>query len=95
MSARSFDIPCTIEIAQTHDHFHAHLILDGDIAIGPGDQVQLHGAPIRIAFGQTLVERRWATVVRAGMWRRIWTRLTARFAFQELYEVSFTPARTL
>lgn len=95
MSARSFDIPCTVEIAQTHDCFHAHLILDGDIAIHPGDQVHLHGEPIRLAFGETLVERRRATVVRAGLLRRIWTRFTARFELQELYEVSFTPARTL
>jgi hypothetical protein len=27
--------------------------------------------------------------------RRAWTRISARFALQELYEVSFTPARTL
>ena len=95
IAGRSFDTPCTIEIEQTHDCFHAHLALDGDIAIGPGDKVHVHGDPIRLAFGQKLTERRLATVVRAGLALRLWTRLTARFALQELYDVSFTPQRSL
>ena len=92
---RVIETPCTIEIEQTHDCFHAHLVLDGDIAIGPGDQVKVHGEPIRILFGEKRTERRRATVTRAGMMRRLWTRATARFAMSELYEVSFTPRRTL
>lgn len=95
MSPRSFNVPCTIEVEQTHDNFHAHLTLDGDIAIGPGDRVQVHGAPIRIAFGDTFVERREATVYRAGLVRRTWTRIISRLELSELYEVSFTSARTL
>jgi hypothetical protein len=95
MSGRTIEIPCTLEIEQTHDCFHAHLVLDGDIAIHPGDQVQVHGAPIRMAFGEKRSERRRATVTRAGLLRRIWTRFTARFELQELYEVSFTPRRIL
>jgi hypothetical protein len=93
--SRSIEIPCTLEIEQTHDCFHAHLALDGDIAIGPGDKVQLHGAPVRIAFGEKRTERRRATVTRAGLLRRAWTKLTARFELQELYEVSFTTRRHL
>ncbi len=95
MAGRSFETPCTIEIEQTHDHFHAHLALDGDISIGPGDKVRVHGEPIRLAFGQKIQERRQATVVRAGWMLRLWTRFAGRFALQELYEVSFTPRRTL
>lgn len=95
MSSSSFNVPCTIEVEQTHDHFHAHLTLDGDIAIGPGDRVQVHGAPIRIAFGDSFVERREATVYRAGVVRRTWTRIIARLELSELYEVSFTSARNL
>ena len=93
--SRRIQTPCTIEIEQTHDNFHAHLALDGNIQIGPGDRVQVHGAPIRVAFGQKLVERRVATVVRANWLERLWTKLSARFEMKELYEVSFTPRRTL
>ena len=92
--SRRIQTPCTIEIEQTHDNFHAHLALDGNIQIGPGDRVQVHGAPIRVAFGQKLVERRVATVVRANWLERLWTKLSARFEMKELYEVSFTPRRT-
>jgi hypothetical protein len=95
MSRRTIEIPCTIEIEQTHDCFYAHLALDGDIAIGPGDQVRVHGEPIRIAFGEKRTERRRATVTRAGLLRQACTRLMARFELQELYEVSFTPRRIL
>ena len=95
MSPLTIEIPCTIEIEQTHDCFHAHLALDGDIAIWPGDQVRVHGEPIRMAFGEKRTERRRATVTRAGLMRRAWTRLTARLELQELYEVSFTPRRIL
>ena len=95
MSQRTFEIPCTIEIEQTHDCFHAHLALDGDIPIGPGDQVLVHGEPIRVFFGEKRTERRRATVTRASMLRRFWTRLTSKFEFQELYDVSFTTRRTL
>jgi hypothetical protein len=95
MSGRTLEIACTIEMEQTHDCFHAHLVLEGDIAIGPGDSVLVHGEPVRMAFGEKRSERRRATVTRAGPLRRAWTRLSARFELQELYEVSFTPRRTL
>jgi len=94
-TSRTIETPCTIEIEQTHDCFHAHLELDGNIQIGPGDRVQVHGEPIRIAFGQKFTIRRWATVERAGWLARAWTKLAARFEMQELYEVSFTQRRTL
>jgi len=57
--------------------------------------VLVQGEPIRIAFGQKLVERRMATVERANWLDRAWTRLTARLELSELYEVSFTPRRSL
>ena len=92
---RTIETPCTLEIEQTHDFFHAHLTLDQDIEIQPGDRVQVQGEPVRIAFGQKLLERRMATVERANWLDRAWTRLTARLELSELYEVSFTPRRTL
>ena len=92
---RSIETPCTIDIEHTNEAFHAHVVLDGDVMIGPGDRVRVHGEPVRIAFGETRSERRRATIVRAGWARRLWTRLTARFLLTELYEVSFTPRRAL
>ena len=38
--ARSFDVPCTVEIEQTSETLHAHVVLDGDIEIKPGDRSQ-------------------------------------------------------
>lgn len=90
---RSFDIGCTIEVEHTNEHLHAHVALDGDLALAPGDKVSVHGASIRVPFGEKLVERRTATVTRATALGRAWTRLRARFELAELYEVSFSPGR--
>lgn len=91
---RAIDTSCTIEIEQTSDYFHAHVSLDADIAIQPGDKVRVHGDPISVAFGQKLVERRRATVERAGWLTRAWTRVAGLAEFEHLYDVSFTPGRT-
>jgi hypothetical protein len=88
-----FDTPCTIAIEQSEEHFHAHVELDGDVPIGPGDRVRVHGAPIRVPFGARIEIRRMATVEIAGPIRRAWTKLKANFELTELYEVSFTPGR--
>ena len=85
--------PCTIEIEHSASSLHAHVELDGGIALGPGDRLRVHGAPIRLMFGERLVLRRDATVERAGWLERQWTRLAARFGLSELYEVSFTAGR--
>ena len=92
-SSESFDTPCRIEIEQSAEHFHAHVELAGNIAIHPGDKVQVHGAPVMIAFGERVVFDRTATVERASLVRRAWTKFTGHFEFAELYEVSFTPGR--
>ena len=44
-SPKSFDVPCTVEIEQTSETLHAHVVLDGDIQIQPGDEVRVHNAP--------------------------------------------------
>jgi hypothetical protein len=93
MAAGRFDTPCRIEIEQTAEHFHAHVRLAGDIELQPGDRVKVHGAPIRVDFGQSLAIDRMATVTRAGPLVRLWIRLAAYFDLTELYEVSFTPGR--
>jgi hypothetical protein len=86
---------CTIDIEHTESSLHAHVALDGEVALRPGDRVRVLGEPIRVVFGQRLVLRRDATVERAGWLERQWTRFAAGFGLAELYEVSFTPGRLL
>lgn len=93
LSRRAVVTPCTIEIEHTERSLHAHVALDGEPELKPGDRVRVHGEPIRVRFGDKLTLRRQATVERAGWLERQWTRLVARFALTELYEVSFTPGR--
>jgi hypothetical protein len=92
-SPKSFDVPCTIEIEQTSETLHAHVVLDGDIQIQPGDEVRVHNAPTYVAFGERLVVRRTATVVRAGPLERLRARLEGYLELTELYEVSFSDGR--
>ncbi|XUU61816.1 hypothetical protein ACRAQ6_05975 [Erythrobacter sp. HA6-11] len=93
MSIRKFNTPCLISVEQSEDHFHAHVELDGNLAIEPGDQVRVHGDPIQVRFGERVTFNRMATVTRAGWIARAWTKLAAYFDLKELYEVSFNPGR--
>lgn len=86
----SWDTGCTIDVEHTADALHAHVELDGDVVLGPGDQVRVHGAPVRLPFGAAISLRRRATVSRAGLVVQWWTVLCARFDLTELYEISFT-----
>ena len=90
---RAVTTPCTIEIEHTERSLHAHVALDGEPELRPGDRVRVHGEPIRVRFGDKLTLRRDATVERAGWIERQWTKLAARFELAELYEVSFSPGR--
>ena len=92
-SRKSFDVPCTVEIEQTSETLHAHVILDGDIDIKPGDEVTVHDAPTGVEFGQRLVVRRTATVVRGGPLDRLRARIDGYLELTELYEVSFSDGR--
>lgn len=87
------EAPCRIEIEQTDAHFHAHVELGEDLAIAPGDRVQVHGGPISVPLNSRLVIERTATIDRAGLLVRWWTRLAAYFDLTELYEVSFSGRR--
>jgi len=55
--------------------------------------VLLHGARISPPYGQVQVERRTATVTRAGWLERTWTRLTGNLDCLSLLDVSFTDRR--
>jgi archaeosine-15-forming tRNA-guanine transglycosylase len=90
---RTFDVPCTVEIEQTSETLHAHVVLDGDIEIRAGDEVLVHNAPTHVAFGERLVVRRTATVVRGGLLDRLRARIEGYLELTELYEVSFSDGR--
>ncbi|WP_242186270.1 hypothetical protein [Sphingomonas sp. CARO-RG-8B-R24-01] len=88
-----FDMPCRIDIEHSDAFLRAHVELAGGIAINPGDRVRVHGDPIEVAFGDSRVFERTATVERAGPIERLWTRLCGHFEMTELYEVSFSDRR--
>ena len=92
---RSVDVPCTVEIEQTPESLHAHVVLDAAFEIEPGDAVQVHDAPTSVPYGERLVVQRTATVTRAGRLERLWTKLAGHLELTELYEVSFSERRRL
>jgi uncharacterized Zn finger protein len=95
LTGRRFDVPCTIKVSNTFDSLHAHVELDGDIAIEPGDEVLVHGEPVRVPYGQVVEIRRQATVTRATPLERLWTRMTGDLEFMELCEFSFSSGERL
>jgi len=90
---KRFDVPCTVEIEQTSETLHAHVVLDGDIDIQPGDEVMVHDAPTSVEFGERLVVRRTATVVLGSLLDRLRARIEGYLELTELYEVSFSDGR--
>lgn len=89
----SFDTPCRVEVEHTDEFLGAHVELADGVLVRPGDQVRVHGDPIRVPFGERRVFERTATVERAGTLERWWTRLAGHFEMTELYEVSFSDRR--
>ncbi len=87
--SRTMVVPCTIDMEQTPDSLHAYVDLQG-FAVGPGDEVIVHDAPAGIAFGQSALYNRQATVRRAGPMRRFWAHVEGYLELTELYEVSFS-----
>jgi len=94
-SARSFDVFCTVRVSHTFEELSAHVELEGEVPIHPGDRVLVHGAAINPPYGHVQTERRLATVTRAGWLERTWTRLTGDLDCLSLLDVSFSNRRTL
>jgi hypothetical protein len=92
---QTFLIPCTVEIEHSVDSLHAHVELDGNFEIHPGDEVLVHDAPTDVPFGEKILVNRTATIIRAGKLERVWTRFSGHFELSELYEVSFSQRRKL
>ena len=87
---RRITTPCTVEISHTFESLHAHVELDGDIEIRPGDEVLVHGREVAVPYGEVATFRRDATVTRATLMERLWTRMTGDLEFMELCEFSFS-----
>ena len=88
---KRFDTPCTVEIEHSEEFLCAHVELAGGVVAEPGDQVRVHGGGFHVPFGERRVFERTATVERAGLAERLWTKLAGHFEMTELYEVSFSP----
>ena len=95
LGRRTVDVPCTIEVERTHDSLHAHVDLNSGFDIGPGDVVTVQGDAVHAAFGDRFTLQRRATIVRASLFDRLWTKLIAGFELTELYDVSFSSRRKL
>jgi hypothetical protein len=90
---RRFDVGCTIEVEQSGESLHAHVSLDNNVEICAGDEVTIHGGPVRVAFGDCVSLRRTATIVRASTLKRLMTHVAGYLELTELYEVSFSDGR--
>lgn len=94
-SRKAERVPCTVEVSHKFEALHAHVRFNNGAVVHPGDEVQVHGAPILAPYGQVVVEDRVATITRATWLQRTWTRLTGDFEFMELCEFSFSDEVTL
>ncbi|GJG86880.1 hypothetical protein tb265_20610 [Gemmatimonadetes bacterium T265] len=85
---RREEVPCTLDLESTPEHFHAHAVLDGAV-VHEGDAVQLFDAPSHIAPGEKRVVHTRAAVAHASAPRRWWTRVVGVSEISSLYEVGF------
>jgi hypothetical protein len=95
LTRQTFDAPCTVEIGHTAESLFAHVEIEGDFEMRPGDRVLVRDAPTETPFGHRITVARRATIIRAGVLERLWTRLCGHFEINELYDVSFTNRRAL
>ncbi|MEL6599561.1 MAG: hypothetical protein AAGK98_19425 [Pseudomonadota bacterium] len=95
LERRREDAPCTVEVSHTFESLHAHVRLNNGAVIHPGDEVLVHGKPVLAAYGEVITEERTATITRASLLERLWTRMTGDFEFMELCEFSFSEEITL
>ena len=85
---RRIDVPCTVDLESSHDHFHAHVDLQG-MLVDAGDEVLVHGTPSHVPFGTQRSFASTATVQRASWLRRQVVKLTGGTELYELYDVGF------
>lgn len=85
---RREEVPCTLDLESTPEHFHAHAVLDGAV-VHEGDAVQVYGAPTHIEPGEKRTVQTRAAVAHASAPRRWWTRVVGVSEISSLYEVGF------
>ena len=84
------EVMCTVHVVNTFENLAAHVELDDGITVEPGDEVLVHGKPIIVAYGESMMERRKATITRATWLERKWVKMTGDLEFMELLEFSFS-----
>lgn len=95
IAATHEDVMCTVTVVNTFESLAAHVEIDGNVAIEPGDEVLVHGKEMRVPYGETAIERRKATIRRAGWVERQWVKMTGDLEFMELLEFSFSGEQKL
>jgi len=88
-------VPCTVEVSHRFEALHAHVRFNNGAVVHPGDEVQVHGAPVLAAYGELIIEDRIATITRATWLERQWVKLTGDLDFMELCEFSFSEELTV
>jgi hypothetical protein len=91
-SARTLEVPCTVEIEHSPESLHAYVDLP-DVDIGPGDRVTVHCVPPQVSFGERCIVDCRATVVRASAIGRLHAKIQGYLELTELYEVGFSDGR--
>ena len=82
--------PCTIEVSHTFESLHAHVRFNDGTIVYPGDEVIVHGDPVKAPYGQVISEDREATILRATPLERLWTKIIGKLEFMEICEFSFS-----
>ncbi|SFH76026.1 hypothetical protein [Albimonas pacifica] len=90
LTRRRETVPCTVEVSHRFESLHAHVRFNDGSVVHPGDEVIVHGAPVVAAWGEVIREDRQATITRASLAERLWTRATGDLEFMELCEFSFS-----
>lgn len=90
LMSETFTVPCVVEIENSPESLHAHVEIDGEFAVRPGDKVFVHDAPASMPYGGNSVTRCMATVTRAGILERVCVMFAGLFELTELYDVSFS-----
>ena len=82
--------PCTIEVSHTFESLHAHVRFNNGTIVYPGDEVIVHGDPVKAPYGEVISEDREATILRATRLERLWTKIIGKLEFMEICEFSFS-----